>query len=141
MVLDLQISPGAAIPVYRQIVDQIRRATLVGSARPGDALPSVRALAARLIVNPNTVARAYNELVRDGVLVAQQGRGYFVADQRQVYSDAERERRLDVAVDALLNEALALHFSVAEIQAAVARKHATLTQNPSPGTDEGTSDV
>ena len=64
-----------------------------GSLLAGEAMPSVRGLAERLLVNANTVVKAYAELVRDGMLESRQGMGFFVAEKRQIYSKAERLRR------------------------------------------------
>src|SRR5215471_13064073 len=106
----VNIITGAGTPIYRQIVDQVRLAVATGALEPGDPMPSVRALAERLLVNANTVAKAYGELVRDGVLESQQGLGVFVAEKRQVYSKAERRRRLRQAVDSFVHEAVFLDF-------------------------------
>ncbi len=122
MALELRISTGSTTPIYRQIADQIRHAIAVGAMRPGDRVPSVRDLAERLVVNPNTVARAFDELKRDGLVESRRGRGNFVADRRQVYSRAERLRRLDLALDAFLGETLTLDFSVEEIKSALGKK-------------------
>lgn len=122
MALELQISTGSTTPIYRQIADQIRHSIAVGAMRSGDRVPSVRDLAERLVVNPNTVARAFDELKRDGLVESKHGRGNFVADRRQVYSRSERSRRLGRALDAFLGEALTLNFTVEEIQAALGKK-------------------
>ncbi|BDI34468.1 GntR family transcriptional regulator [Capsulimonas corticalis] len=115
MALEIQIATGSSTPIYWQIIDQIGKAVESGAVQSGDQLPSVRALADRLIVNPNTVARAYNDLVRDGVLEAQRGRGVFVAERRQVFSDAERRRRLEQASDVFLHDIRMLGFTAPEI--------------------------
>src|SRR6516225_6660753 len=101
----VSVTTGSGTPIYRQIVDQVRLAVATGALRPGDALPSVRGLAERLVINFNTVAKAYGELVRDGVLESLQAKGFFVAEKRQVYSEAERRRRLRQALDAFVQEA------------------------------------
>ena len=93
-----------------------------GRLARGDRLPSVRALAVRLVINPNTVARAYGELVRDGVIESQQGKGYFVASKRQVYTKSERRRRLLPLLEALVSEAALLDFSADDVTAAVEEK-------------------
>ena len=118
MPLDFRITTGSTIPIYRQLIDQIRLAVVRKRLAPGDQLPSVRALAVRLVINPNTVAHAYGELARDGVLESHQGKGYFVAPRRQVYAKAERRRRLSP----LLGEAALLDFSGDEVVAAVKEK-------------------
>jgi len=122
MTLDLSISTGSTTPIYRQIVDQVRQAIASGNLQVGDQIPSVRGLANQLLVNHNTVAKAINELVRDGVLESRKGLGAFVAKRRNVYSRTERKRRLDAALDTLLSEALMLNFTDEELQEALAKK-------------------
>ena len=118
----VNVTTGAGTPIYRQIIDQVRLGVATGDLRPGQAMPSVRSLAERLVVNPNTVVKAYAELVRDGVLEAQQGMGFFVAEKRQIYSKAERLRRLRLAVDDFIHEAVFLDFSAEEIRKVVDEK-------------------
>ncbi|HEX8832919.1 MAG TPA: GntR family transcriptional regulator [Abditibacteriaceae bacterium] len=113
--MEFQIVTGSNVPLYRQIVDLIRRAISTGQLAPGDQLPSVRALAEQLVINPNTVARAYGTLTQEGVLEAQAGKGLFVAARRQLLSSEERGRRLESALDTFLNEVLFLDFPPAEI--------------------------
>jgi GntR family transcriptional regulator len=120
--LDIHISTGSAVPIYRQIVDQVCRAAASGRLKPDDQLPSVRELAEELVLNPNTVARAYGELVREGVAESRQGRGVFVTRRRQVYADAERRRRLEAAVDQLVNEALFLGVDPADVRDALDKR-------------------
>jgi GntR family transcriptional regulator len=120
--LDIQITPGSPAPIFRQIVDQIRLAAAMGQIPPGEQLPSVRALAQRLVINPNTVARAYADLTRDGILDTQQGKGVFIAPQRNVFTKSERLRRLEPTLDAFVNDALSLSFSPQEIHDALDKK-------------------
>ena len=115
MALEFVIATGSNIPIYRQIVDQVRKAVAAGILATGEQLPSVRALAELLVVNPNTVARAYGDLVHEGILEAQAGKGLFVAHRRQKFSQAERERRLVQALEVFLHEVLFLDFSADEI--------------------------
>jgi len=118
----IQVAPLSGSPIFRQIVDQVRLAVATGKLSAGDQLPSVRALAEELVVNPNTIAKAYAELSRDGIIEAQQGRGAFVAEPRQIYTRAERVRRIEPLLDSLINEALALGFDRDEILEAITRK-------------------
>lgn len=113
--MQIQIIPGSAQSIYRQITDQIRRLVATEKIAVGDALPSVRQLAKDLVINPNTVAKAYSELVRDGVLESHQGRGYFVARRKNIFSKTERLRRLDESLDVAISEGITLDFSVDEI--------------------------
>ena len=113
--LRIQITPGSSLPLYRQVVDQIRGAVATGKLALGDPLPSVRSLAGELGINPNTIAKAYSMMVRDGVLESHQGRGYFVAQQRDIYTRKERMRRLSDIIDPFLAEAVSLGFDESQI--------------------------
>jgi GntR family transcriptional regulator len=115
----IQIATGTGTPIYRQITDQIRLAVATGILSPGDVLPTVRGLAERLLVNANTVAKAYGELVRDGVLESRQSLGYFVAPKRQIYTKAELLRRLRQVTETFVCQAISLDFTADEIQNAV----------------------
>src|SRR5580692_6680090 len=128
----INVTTGANTPIYRQIVDQVRLAVATGTLVAGHAMPSVRSLAERLLLNANTVVKAYAELVRDGVLESQQGMGFFVAEKRQVYSKAERLRRLRQAVDTFIHEAVFLDFTADEIRKAVDDKLAALDRAAKP---------
>ena len=128
----VNVTTGAGTPIYRQIIDQVRLGVATGALRPGQAMPSVRSLAERLVVNANTVVKAYAELVRDGVLEAQQGMGFFVAEKRQIYSKAERLRRLRLAVDDFIHEAVFLDFSAEEIRKVVEDKLTELDWQTKP---------
>jgi GntR family transcriptional regulator len=77
----MQIDPGSHVPIYLQIADTVRAAVAAGVYRPGEVLPSLRAMATEIHVNPNTVQRAYDELEREGLVYSQRGRGLFVADR------------------------------------------------------------
>jgi GntR family transcriptional regulator len=77
----MKVDPRSHVPIYLQIADEIRAAVAAGLYRPGEALPSLRAMAVEAQVNPNTVQRAYDELEREGLVYSQRGRGLFVAEQ------------------------------------------------------------
>ena len=80
----MQIEPTSATPIFQQIADGIRAAVASGIYRPGDLIPSVRAQALALLVNPNTVQRAYEQLERDGLITSKKGVGMIVADESAV---------------------------------------------------------
>ncbi len=122
MEFKISIAPNSSVPIYRQIVENVRRAVAVGSIQEGKQLPSVRVLAEELVVNANTVARAYAELVREGVAYAQAGRGLFISKRRQIYSEEERRRRLQEAGEVFLHEAYFLGFTQPEIQEFINQK-------------------
>lgn len=77
----MSIDPNSSVPIYHQIADDIRRQVAAGVYRPGEMIPSLRVLALRLTVNPNTVQRAYEQLERDGLVHARKGLGMFVTQQ------------------------------------------------------------
>jgi GntR family transcriptional regulator len=111
----IRIVAGSGVPIFRQIGDQIARAVANGELAVGDAVPSVRQLARDLVINPNTVAKAYAELVENGTLETQPGRGYFIGKRRQLYTKTERMRRLDDAIEALISQSVALDVSPDEV--------------------------
>lgn len=84
----------SGVPVYRQVIDQVRSGVASGSLHAGDQLPTVRQLAVDLAINPNTVLRAYRELELGGFLETHQGTGTFVADKKVEKKSAERDRQL-----------------------------------------------
>jgi len=103
------------VPVYRQIVDQVRGAIAAGSLTPGDQLPTVRQLAVDLEINPNTVVRAYRELEYDGLLETHQGTGTFISSQRIVRPGNERQRQLEQIVSDAIARAGAAGFTLQEL--------------------------
>ena len=84
----------SGVPVYRQLIDQVRGGIASGALTAGDQLPTVRQLAVDLEINPNTVMRAYRELELGGVLESHQGTGTFIANKKIERSSAERDRQL-----------------------------------------------
>lgn len=126
------ISPASDVPIFRQIQQQVQRAVATGRLGVGEQVPSVRALAESLVVNPNTVARAYQELIRSGVLESRSGRGIFVAERRQVFSEAERNRRLQLAAEQLCHEAILLDSTFPEVRALVESAWRELQRPPVP---------
>jgi len=87
-----RIDPKSPLPIYRQIIDGICRGVAAGTLAPGDQLLSVRELAAQLLVNPNTVARVYRDLERDGLLETRRGTGTFISAGAEKLAEAERKR-------------------------------------------------
>ncbi len=120
--LMIQIATGDPRPIGRQIIDAVRMKIATGELDAGDQLPSVRGLAQQLMINPNTVAKAYAELTTEGWLESRQGMGLYVATKRQRLSDGERERRLDDAVGRFINDVIPLGFPPDEVQARVAHE-------------------
>lgn len=110
--MKLTVEPGSKLPIYIQIEEQIRSRIAAGQLRPGDRLPAIRELAADLKVNYNTVARAYLDLDRDGVISTQRGRGTFVAgvpDEERVAR--VRQENLQAIVRSTLDKMRALGYT------------------------------
>jgi len=107
-----QLDLHSGVPVYRQIIDQVRGGIASGSLSAGDQLPTVRQLAVDLAINPNTVVRAYRELELGGLLETHQGTGTFISAQKMKRADAERERQLTQIVADCVSRAGAAGFTV-----------------------------
>ena len=110
------ISTGSSTPIYRQIAEQVRLGVATGRLAVDDPLPSVRALAEELVLNPNTVARAYGELAREGLIESRPGRGVFIIRKRKVFTREEGRRRLEPLISGLIGEAMAMDFTPPELQ-------------------------
>jgi GntR family transcriptional regulator len=113
--VNLHISANDGVPIYLQIVNQVKY--LVASSRltPGAEMPPIRVLAERLLVNPNTVARAYRELEVAGIVVKRRTAGTFVSDAGSPLARRERLKILTERVDALLAEARQMNVGIDEI--------------------------
>lgn len=109
--LDLQ----SGVPVYRQIIDQVRGGIASGALAIGDQLPTVRQLAVDLSINPNTVARAYRELELGGLLETHQGTGTFISTQKFRGGEAERQRQLTQIVGECVARAGAAGFTIEDL--------------------------
>lgn len=110
------VRPGSGEPIYEQLVRQIKHSITTGALKSGDQMPTVRELAAQLVVNPNTIARAYRELEQAGLLESTVGRGTFVKFSPPKLFREERRKRLQPYIDQLIAEARALNFSLKELQ-------------------------
>jgi GntR family transcriptional regulator len=91
-VLLLKPNPSSGVPIYLQLMEQVKHAIETGALRPGEQLPGIRPLAEELVVNPNTVAKAYRELEHEGVVELRQGAGAFVTDRAPTKKDADKVR-------------------------------------------------
>jgi GntR family transcriptional regulator len=109
-VLHLTISQGDGVPIYVQLVQQIKSLIAAGRLKPDGELPPVRVLAQQLVLNPNTVVRAYRELEVAGLIYKKRGSGTFVSSQVTPYTDAECRRILGERADALVVEGLNLGY-------------------------------
>ena len=108
MTLWMQISSGSETPIYLQLVEQISRAIARGELRTGDKLPAVRALASELVINPNTVARAYTLLEQSGLVTTKTGSGTYVSNPALRHADAAQINALAERMDTLISRAVNL---------------------------------
>jgi GntR family transcriptional regulator len=106
--VEFSISTTAGVPLYQQLTEQICSGIARGRLRPDERLPSVRELSQTLVVNPNTVARAYTELEREGTLYTRPGLGVFISAARPTVPKKVRRERLIRGVDQFLVEAVRL---------------------------------
>ncbi len=113
--MQIHVTPQDGVPIYRQIVNQVKYLIAAGRLKPGEELPSIRSLAEQLVINPNTVARAYRELETAGLVAKRRTAGTFVADMPSPLARRERKRILCRRIDALLAEGHQLGFALEEI--------------------------
>lgn len=114
--MDFNIDVTSRTPIYRQLGEQIRLAIARGRLQPNARLPSVRDLSRRLVINPNTVARVYTELERDGLLVTRHGLGVFVAQPGSDLTKKARRERLLTLLESFFTEAVLLGFTADEVR-------------------------
>jgi len=120
--MEFRIETASRVPIYRQLVAQIREAVARGRLKAEERLPSVRDLARQLVINPNTVARVYSELEREGVLNTRPGLGVFVAQPKTDLTKRVRKDRLIALVDALLTETVHLGFTADDLSALISER-------------------
>jgi GntR family transcriptional regulator len=111
----IQLDLHSGMPVYRQVIDQVRGGIASGLLEPGDQLPTVRQLAVDLAINPNTVIRAYRELELGGLLETHQGTGTFISAQKMKRANAEREKQLAQIVGDCVSRAGAAGFTIDDL--------------------------
>jgi GntR family transcriptional regulator len=122
--MEFRIDPSSRLPIYRQLRDQAREAVARGKLVPDERLPSVRELSRTLVVNPNTIARLYTELEREGLINTRPGLGVFVARPKAELTKEVRQERLQKLLDGFLTEAVHLGFSAEEVVSLVS-EHVT----------------
>jgi GntR family transcriptional regulator len=134
----INLDPHDARPLYLQIMDEVRRALVVGRLRPEDPLPSVRELASDLMVNPRTVSQAYQELEREGVVYVRRGQGTFVSPATRS-ADEERRALARTVARRLLLEARRNGLGLEELLMTIREVAAEEEREPSPSaTNQGT---
>jgi GntR family transcriptional regulator len=120
--MEFEIDVRSGVPLYRQIIEQVKFAIARGRLSSGDRLPTVRQLSVDLSINPNTVIRAYRELEIEGVLDTHQGSGTFVGNRKPEIDRLERQRMLDQILTDLLARASTYGFTLEEVAEGLRRR-------------------
>ena len=129
--MQIHISANDGVPIYLQIVNQVKYLVACGRLGPGEELPPIRALAEQLLVNPNTIARAYMELERDGIVAKRHGSGTYVSDAGSPLARKERMKILSERADALLAEAHHLNVDLDSVIDLLKQRRKLLNKEPS----------
>jgi len=124
--MDISINVSDGVPIYRQIVNQVKYLVASGLLQPGEELPPIRTLALQLKVTPNTIVKAYGDLEVAGVVHKRQGSGTYVSEGRQRLASRERRRVIEQRIDALLAEAHQLNFTAEEILGMIRKRKAAM---------------
>jgi GntR family transcriptional regulator len=124
--MQIHISSSDGVPIYLQIVNQVKYLVASGRLAAGAELPPIRVLAERLLINPSTVARAYRELESAGIVEKRRTAGTYVSDQGSPLARRERIKILAERIDALLAEARQMNIDVDEVLKLVEQRHRIL---------------
>ena len=124
--MQIHISTTDGVPIYQQVVNQIKYLVAAGRLTAGEELPAIRVLADRLLINPNTVARAYRELETAGIVEKRRTAGTYVSDQGSPLARRERVKILSDRIDALVAEALHMNITLDDVIKLVRQRHAAL---------------
>lgn len=133
--MHIQISLQDGVPIYRQIVSQVKYMVASRQLLPGEELPPIRVLAKQLLVTPNTIVKAYRELEVDGVVYKRRGAGTYVSEFMSPLARKERKKILASRVDALLAEARQMDFSFDDVLDLLRKRRSVLSKNDSEEDD------
>jgi GntR family transcriptional regulator len=128
----LKPNPATGVPIYLQIMEQVKHAIATGALRPGEQLPGIRPLAEELVINPNTVAKAYRELQHEGVIELRHGAGAFVSARAPAKKEADAVRAGQAIVDGAIEKLRARGLSDEEIRRLVEAKLAGVSETGGP---------
>ena len=124
--MQIHISANDGVPIYQQIVNQVKYLVASGRLSAGEELPPIRVLAEQLLINPNTVARAYRELESAGLVEKRRTAGTYVSDQGSPLARRERIKILSERIDALLAEAGQMNIDFDELTKLLQQRHAAM---------------
>jgi GntR family transcriptional regulator len=117
----IRVDTDSTVPIFEQIISEVKAAVAREAAVPGEMIPSVRQMAAQVLVNPNTVARAYRELEREGIVYTRKGLGVFISDGAAKLSRHDRRDEVERRFAELVAEARRAGLSDTELQDALRR--------------------
>ncbi|MGV8125546.1 MAG: GntR family transcriptional regulator [Candidatus Xenobiia bacterium LiM19] len=121
--MNFKIDPSSGLPIYLQLIDQIKYHISVGTLKAEDQLPSVRKLSTELRINPNTIAKAFNIMETDGIVYTKRGEGTFISTQAELSSNKDRLEVLTGLVDQVIETALTLKVPMEELQKLVESRY------------------
>src|SRR6185369_15189276 len=128
----LRPNPSSGVPIYLQLMEQVKHAIETGALRPGDQLPGIRPLAEELVINPNTVAKVYRELEHEGVIELRHGAGAFVSPNARAKKLTDKLRAGQAIVAAAIERLHARGLSDEEIRRLFEAEMAGLAQATKP---------
>lgn len=131
--MDITINVADGVPIYRQIVNQIRYMVASGVLRTGEEVPPIRALALQLNVTPNTIVKAYGDLETVGIVHKRRGAGTYISARGSPLANRERKRILATRIDALLAEARQLDFEIEDVVKMVHQRATVMGRGTRPG--------
>jgi GntR family transcriptional regulator len=129
----IEVNPRSGVPIYVQIVDQVRHAVDVGGLRPGERLPPVRRLAGELAIAPNTIVKAYNELQRMGLIESRPGIGTVVSEGIEEVARGRRFEEIFERLRVLVRDAAALGISEDDLWASLDSEFERLPRDTGEG--------
>jgi GntR family transcriptional regulator len=128
--MHIHLSPSDGVPIYLQIVNQVKYLIASGRLTAGEELPPIRVLAEQLLINPNTVARAYRELETAGAVTKKRTAGTYVSDAGSPLARKERLRIVTERIDALLTEAQQMQIDTDQLVALLQQRAESLHSRP-----------
>ena len=138
--MHIEISLEDGVPIYRQIVNQVKYLVASGQLVADEELPPIRTLAERLLVTPNTIVRAYGALESEGLVYKRRGAGTYVAEVTSPLARKEQKRILAQRADALLAEAQQLNFSFDEVVELLGKRQTALNKTLNKASSKESTD-
>ena len=134
--MQIHITTSDGIPIYMQVVNQIKYLVAAGRLKAGEELPPIRTLAEKLVVNPNTIARAYRELENAGIVEKRRTAGTYVSDQGSPLARRERTKILTDRIDQLLAEAVQMDVSLEDVVKLVQQRFSVINTSRLKGAND-----